>query len=116
MRRSLATRSLTMGLIGQAVQPARPSAVGVSPGGEVDSGPDKPQNIVKGINDMFIRPKNPEAVVDFLNNKLGLPVNWPLEDYSRELGPGVGSAGLYAGNINLEIVRGGPPSFEGGGI
>jgi hypothetical protein len=56
--------------------------------------------IVRKIDHVYVALADPAAAVTFLTSSLGLPVAWPLTQYS-----GFSSAGVGLGNVNFEVIE-----------
>jgi hypothetical protein len=64
----------------------------------------KTRPVVKQVDHIAIRVDDPGYLFSLLADVFRLPVAWPLGSYGMVL-----SSGIFAGNVNLEVVRFGPP-------
>ncbi len=68
-------------------------------GAEVN-GPRTTLPVIRQVDHILIESGDPKVLFEFFTRTLGLPVAWPLMDYS-----GFTSGGAAAGNVNIEILR-----------
>jgi hypothetical protein len=61
--------------------------------------------IARRIDHLLVRTDDPAAVQRTLGERLGLPPAWLMQQYG-----GFASAGVFAGNVHLELIRFGPPT------
>ncbi len=64
----------------------------------------QPAPVVRRVDHVVISSPDPGRLFAVLTDTLGLPVAWPMSDYGA-----FASGGTFAGNVNVETLRFGPP-------
>ena len=71
--------------------------------GDAQNSPNESKPLIRQVDHVLIKVADPEPLFKLLSQTLELPVAWPLKSYGVFV-----SGGVFAGNVNLEVLRMGP--------
>lgn len=71
--------------------------------GDAQNSPTESKPLIRQVDHVLIKVADPEPLFKLLSQTLELPVAWPLKSYGF-----FASGGVFAGNVNLEVLRMGP--------